>query len=186
MQHATLEHVAGVGTLIRDLASTNGTFMNGQRVDGPTMLFDGDVVQFGEIAFYVARDVSEVDIVAAGGGTIPVNTIAHPFVARLLIDETPTELLEKPPGGVLRSEVATVALSKMEFSLLRVLAEGRSDYLPSREIAAALDFQSIEAGSDNVRELVKRIRRKVRDNGLGPLIASRPRHGYRLTGVVQN
>src|SRR5690606_27183653 len=30
-----------------DLGSTNGTFVNGQRVDGERALFDGDVVTFG-------------------------------------------------------------------------------------------------------------------------------------------
>jgi hypothetical protein len=35
---------------IRDLGSTNGTLVNGERIDGPTALRSGDVVQFGRVS----------------------------------------------------------------------------------------------------------------------------------------
>lgn len=35
--------------LLRDLGSRNGTFVNGQRVVGPTLLGSGDIVQFGRM-----------------------------------------------------------------------------------------------------------------------------------------
>lgn len=45
--HARLTGQSG-GYLIEDLASTNGTFVNGQRLIGPKLLNPGDVVGLGE------------------------------------------------------------------------------------------------------------------------------------------
>lgn len=35
---------------VRDLGSTNGTLVNEERIDGPTPLHSGDVVQFGRVS----------------------------------------------------------------------------------------------------------------------------------------
>ncbi len=189
LTHARIEEPDIGETVVFGQGSLNGTFVNGERIVGATGLFDGDVIQFAEVAFYYAKEISHKRRRAETvGGTIRVTTVAAPFVATLIVDETTTMLVEKAPGGLLQSESGTVSLSKMEFSLLRILAEThiQQEFLPSRTIASALDFQSIEAGSDNVRELVKRIRRKVKASGLGSLIASRPRHGYRLMATIVN
>lgn len=45
--HARLTSQAG-GYLLEDLASTNGTFVNGQRLIGPKVLNPGDVIGLGE------------------------------------------------------------------------------------------------------------------------------------------
>jgi pSer/pThr/pTyr-binding forkhead associated (FHA) protein len=49
-QHAAIETAGGQATL-SDLGSTNGTFVNGQRVSGPVVLSPGDSVMFGSEAF---------------------------------------------------------------------------------------------------------------------------------------
>ena len=53
------------GLVIRDLGSTNGTFVNGVRVDGQHPLAQNDLVQFADIPFRVRRQSSET-----GGMTI--------------------------------------------------------------------------------------------------------------------
>jgi hypothetical protein len=47
-EHAELERHRG-GWLLRDLGSTNGTFVNGAEVIAPTDVRDGDIVQFGRV-----------------------------------------------------------------------------------------------------------------------------------------
>jgi len=44
---------------IRDLASTNGTFVNGNRLTGQGELHDGDVVQFADVPFRLSRSLSQ-------------------------------------------------------------------------------------------------------------------------------
>lgn len=46
-RHSRL-YMQGNGYIIEDLGSTNGTFVNGQRLMGPNMLRPGDVITFGE------------------------------------------------------------------------------------------------------------------------------------------
>lgn len=49
-RHASLHFGGGVAT-VKDLGSTNGTFVNGARLQGETTLQIGDVVQFGSVRF---------------------------------------------------------------------------------------------------------------------------------------
>jgi hypothetical protein len=48
--HALLWHDAG-GRWIQDIASSNGTSLNGAVTNGPTLLHDGDVIGFGTARF---------------------------------------------------------------------------------------------------------------------------------------
>jgi hypothetical protein len=50
-RHAQIVH-AGGRFLVEDLGSTNGTFVNGRRVERPTPLHDGDVIFLGEAASF--------------------------------------------------------------------------------------------------------------------------------------
>jgi pSer/pThr/pTyr-binding forkhead associated (FHA) protein len=47
-EHAELSNSGG-RWFVRDLASTNGTFLNGHRVEGYADIHPGDVVQFGRV-----------------------------------------------------------------------------------------------------------------------------------------
>ena len=62
----------GPGLLVRDLGSTNGTFVNGQRITGTAPIADGDVVQFGT-ARYTLRRRSE----AAAGATVAADAAGY-------------------------------------------------------------------------------------------------------------
>jgi DNA-binding winged helix-turn-helix (wHTH) protein len=47
-RHARIR-VEGGEVILEDLASKNGTFVRGQRISGPTALFDGDVFRLGRV-----------------------------------------------------------------------------------------------------------------------------------------
>ena len=65
---ASTRHAAivknGESYVLRDLGSTNGTFVNGDKLAGDRPLRDGDVLKFGvhgpEVTFHVLRDEEEV------------------------------------------------------------------------------------------------------------------------------
>jgi EAL domain-containing protein (putative c-di-GMP-specific phosphodiesterase class I) len=57
-EHAELT-VVDRGLLLRDLGSTNGTFVNGTRIQQPCTVHHGDLLQFGEIVFRVVQQCTE-------------------------------------------------------------------------------------------------------------------------------
>lgn len=60
-RHAEIQ-VLDAKVTLKDLESTNGTFVNGQRVAGERALFDGDLVSFGDsgpkVEFHVVTDAA--------------------------------------------------------------------------------------------------------------------------------
>ena len=55
---------------VRDLGSTNGTFINGNKIDSPTTLSDNHLIQVGEVVFRVMRQDTQRDEVTAGKDVI--------------------------------------------------------------------------------------------------------------------
>jgi len=62
------------GYTIEDLRSTNGTFVNRQRLTGPYQLSNGDLIGLGEtvtLVYEVAGAGQSSTVIGAGGGTAP-------------------------------------------------------------------------------------------------------------------
>ncbi|NNJ09582.1 FHA domain-containing protein [Chloroflexales bacterium ZM16-3] len=57
--HAQIDRAPGGGAILRDAGSTNGTFVNGQRLAGSHTLRSGDVIQIG--AFKLVYNVASLD-----------------------------------------------------------------------------------------------------------------------------
>ncbi len=51
-RHAKFQ-LMGQNLFVEDLGSKNGTYVNGQRIEGPTVLHDRDVVTVGDVAIRV-------------------------------------------------------------------------------------------------------------------------------------
>jgi predicted component of type VI protein secretion system len=47
-RHAQFRRLGDGRLLVEDLASTNGTYVNGQRISAPTILSPGDQIQLGK------------------------------------------------------------------------------------------------------------------------------------------
>ncbi len=71
------------GYLIEDLRSTNGTFLNGQRITGPTLLQPGQVIRIGqtELTFYALQGQGRAAIgyAAPAAPMAPAPIAAAPF-----------------------------------------------------------------------------------------------------------
>lgn len=61
---------------VRDLGSTNGTYLNGRKVDSEAALAEGDILQFATVVFRVGRDAQPDD----DGGTIQENACDQALV----------------------------------------------------------------------------------------------------------
>lgn len=57
--HAQIDRTGDGGALLRDAGSTNGTFVNGQRLSAPHALKPGDVIQIG--AFKLVYNIGSLD-----------------------------------------------------------------------------------------------------------------------------
>ncbi len=57
-RHAEILESAGL-LFIRDMGSTNGTYVNGKRITNDTLLSEGDLIEFGDAFFRVVASMAE-------------------------------------------------------------------------------------------------------------------------------
>ena len=71
-RHAEIR-ILGEKATLHDLGSTNGTFVNGQRIAGERALFDGDLMSFGRegpaVEFHAVTAAPPPDHARASAGT---------------------------------------------------------------------------------------------------------------------
>jgi len=167
-RHARFEK-DDVGFYIHDLESTNGTFVNGERVQGRHLLRNNDEVWIGDTAI-LFRD--------------PEATIkgTPPTVARLGVREPQEELRvdTKAKEVYLRSLPLDPPLTAKEFQLLDLLYQYRGEVLSKEQIAKGVwdyevyDYNAIDA-------LVYRLRHRIEADPSNPkyLVTVRG-FGYKL------
>jgi hypothetical protein len=186
--HATITRTGDRWVLV-DHGSRNGTFVDGKRVTEVT-LSDGMRVQLGEVPmFFLSAPLPSRPRVEGPGRTAPTRKDQLIFSARLALPTgSRIELAQRVEGGVLRVGDAAVELGKLEFRLLQILTETRQTsvdpehaYMSWQQLAGKLEFKSHEADSENVRELVRRVRRKLQAAGVEELLESKHGVGYRVS-----
>jgi hypothetical protein len=182
----------GARWVVADRASRNGTFVDDARV-ATEALADGARLRFGDVALYfVDRALPPVPRPEGPGRTAPTRRDHLVFSARLRTPAgTRIELSQRIEGGIVRANDALIDLGRLEFRLLQVLTEARRQatdpdlsYVSWSQIAERLEFRSHEADSENVRELVRRVRRKLQSAGVDDLIESKHGVGYRVSGAL--
>lgn len=188
-EHASMK-LDGTTWRIVDNASRNGTEVEGTRVTDQA-LTNGAAIRLGDVKFYFWPDpLPRTDPPRGSGRTAPTRRDELVFSAKVT---TPRghqlDLRQRVDGGVLRINDASIELAAMEFGLLQLLVERRRTvndaelaYVAWHEIADALSFRSVQADSENVRELVHRVRRKLAGVSADDLIESKRGVGYRLAG----
>src|SRR5438128_2550622 len=103
--HAKLQRREGVWVLV-DLDSTNGTFVDGERVHGESPLAPGAVVRFGDVQL-VFEPTDDAVAVAKGGGTQVLRT---PHSVPPAAKPTPSKPVpSKPPPAAKAAPAAPVA-----------------------------------------------------------------------------
>ena len=191
--HAAIER-EGDGWKVVDKGSRNGTFVDSTRVAESARLTEGARLRFGEVAmFFVDRPLAHAEQATGPGRTAPSRRDQLIFTAALRgANGSRIELSQRVEGGIVRVAGAAVDLGRLEFRLLQVLTEARREtadpdqaYLSWSRVADQLDFRSYEADSENVRELVRRVRRKLQHAGIEELIESKHGVGYRISAAYE-
>jgi hypothetical protein len=165
-QHARLNRTAD-GVQVEDLGSKNGTHVNGVRIEAPTTLQDGDVVQvaFSLELVFVAHDA-----------TLPLEGTAFGRVGRLRMDPRSHQVWL---GGV---EISP-PLSAPQYRLLEVLYRQPSRVVPREEVIAHVWPEAAVAGVSEqaVDALVRRLRDRLAElDPDGSYVVTVRGHGFRL------
>ena len=159
-EHARVRREGRRATLI-DLGSTNGTFLNGERVLAPVELRDGDSVSIGDVVL-AFHD--------------PESTFL----------ETPFPMLEVDvAAGLVRVDRRAIALSPKEFALLAHLYEKRGQVCSKDDIGGAVWPEYHDGVYDyQIENLVRRLRSRLEPDPAEPqlLLTVRGR-GYKLVAL---
>ncbi len=159
-EHARV-HREGRCVTLQDMGSTNGTFLNDERVLAPVALRDGDCITVGDVILVF----HDPDITYA---------------------DTPFPLLEvDAAAGAVRVNRRPVALSPKEFELLTYLYKRPGQVCSKDEIGHAV-WPEYDQGSGGVYDyqienLVRRLRSKLEPDPANPqLLITLRGLGYKL------
>ncbi len=154
-RHARFEK-DDAGCYVHDLDSTNGTFINGEKVEGSSLLHNNDEVWIGDtiIVFH--------DPEATVKGTPPPMVRQVPVVSResIRVDTRAKEVY-------LRGKVLEPPLTAKEFQLLELLYQRKGEVLSKEQIAKNVwdyevyDYNAIDA-------LVYRLRHRIEVDPTNP------------------
>jgi hypothetical protein len=186
--HAELE-LAGSWT-VRDLGSTQGTFVNEQQIAKQTLLRHGDRIRFGDIAMFFVESAPKLsqrfDIPTY---RLPKGQQGIPEVAIQL--HAPSG----GGGGVAVIDGKRVQLTTPQFELVELLTKRmRTDSnqpLDTRGFVSLTELGRLsldvsDPGEQHVRQLVFRVRRLLINAGVGDLIEVRRNVGYRLRALPKS
>ena len=156
-EHARLTR-SGRRVMLEDLNSTNGTFLNDERILSPVELRDGDSVTIGDVKF-TFRD--------------PDTTMGGMLRVELDLDAS---------AGIVRVNRRIVNLSPKEFALLLYLHEHRGKVCSKDDIGQAVWPEYQEGIYDyQIENLVRRLRARLEpDPSNAQLLITVRGLGYKL------
>ena len=156
-EHAQVQR-QGRHMVLADLGSTNGTFLNGERLMAPVELRDGDSVSIGNVIL-VFHD--------------PESTYLETPFPELMVDTV---------AGIVRLDRQAVALSPKEFALLAYLYERRGQVCSKDEIGSAVWPEYRDGVYDyQIENLVRRLRSRIEPDPANPqLLLTERGRGYKL------
>ena len=163
-KRSTREHANvrkdGRKLILEDQGSTNGTYLNGERLQQAVQLRDGDQIKVGDVAF-TFHDPE---------GT----TVETPF----------PELDVNLESAEVRVNRRLVQLSSKEFALLAYLYENRGKVCSKDEIGQVVWSEYQEGVFDyQIENLVRRLRTKIETDPNTPqLLITMRGLGYKLVG----
>ncbi len=201
--HATINAEEGTWT-IRDSGSTNGTVIGDSQIKEPHVLKNGEQVTVGSVGFYFIMptdEVADLDKQLSGETFRPEAAVQaiqgssknfgeeSTFVG---LPKVPVALVEPTGGGggFIKALGKTIQLTTTQFEFVALLANrmASEDHQPdlvrgfvrSSELLSEISWDTAHPADNHVKQLVRRVRRALVRGGIGNLIESRHRFGYRF------
>jgi DNA-binding response OmpR family regulator len=162
-EHARLQR-QGRRVVLSDLGSTNGTFLNDERVLSPAELRDGDRISIGDV------ELTFHD---------PESTFLDTPFPELEIDAA---------AGVVRVDRRAISLSPKEFALLAYLYRHRGQVCSKDDIGGAVWPEYHEGVYDyQIENLVRRLRTRIEPDPANPQLLVTVRGlGYKLLASARS
>lgn len=191
------------GWRLRDLGSSNGTFVNDALVTEPVTIKHGDRLTIGVVQFVLACGLGEVPDVSIDPAAIETNPALMPLAdvehRELAGDDTdvglpsvPLRLVEPTGGGggLLELGGISIQLSMNQAALIDLISRRMIEeahlpaqvrgYVSTAELLRSLPWDTSDPDDNTVKQLIRRLRRLLIREGFGDLVESRQRFGYRL------
>ena len=169
-RHARLDYAGEAGYLVRDLDSTNGTFVNGDRVEGQRVLHNQDRIWVAD------TEIIFNDPEATQKGPLPIELLKQVQAAI----EAPLRLESRAKEVFITNVRLDPPLTVKEFQLLELLYSHIGEVISKEEIAKSVwdyevyDFNAIDA-------LVYRLRQRIEQDPSAPRFIITVRgFGYKL------
>jgi pSer/pThr/pTyr-binding forkhead associated (FHA) protein len=147
--HAELERLGGEWTVTDDGLSRNGTWLNGQRIQGRQRLRDGDVVQVGQTVLALRIPVPEDSrptVVAGGGGAVPTLTPAQRRVLEALCRPYKESEFATPATNQQIAEELFLSVDAVKAHLRALFAAFGVEDLPQNQKRSVLAMRALQLG----------------------------------------
>jgi hypothetical protein len=119
--------IEGEKVLFKDFGSTNGSFINEEKVNGQAFLKDGDIVKFGPLVFKAKMEATAVMAAAPSAPTVV------PAAERTVVDRVVSSTAKTVTSSTQSGRKATAAEDDIAAMLFN-FADAPSGSIPSEEI----------------------------------------------------
>lgn len=203
-RHAELR-IVGDRCVLVDLGSTNGTFVNGQRVEGERALFDGDVVTFGangpQAEFRVVGDAASAPQPTRSSSAAPALATAQAS-GRPNTEVRIAMAVEKQTGTLKRMVLGLAALvivgalaavwmtrksaaeTRAQLASLIAANDSLSRALEARLAQTGIAEASLEAARDETQRLARELQAQQARGGDVSAAAARVRESQARTASM--
>jgi hypothetical protein len=153
--HAELHHIGGEWTVVDDGLSTNGTYVNGQRINGRQRLRDGDRIRVGRtvLAYRAAQATLVQETVAAADLPKIELTDAQRRVLVALCRPYRDGNYATPATNQQIAEEIFLSVDAVKMHLRSLFAKFQLSELPQNQKRARLAEQALQFGVISLRDL---------------------------------
>lgn len=155
--HAKLERAGESWTVVDDGLSSNGTFVNGERLSGRRPLNDGDALSFGATTVTYRSPGAEEQVEPAAAGAVPsevdLSTTQRSVLAALCRPYKGGSVFANPPTDQEIAEELFLSVGAVKTHVAVLVAKFGVDDLPQDQRRVRLAERATQTGAITDRDL---------------------------------